>query len=81
MALPPVDLSAFQGKPQTAELLHEATDAIMWDLTRGVATLRGQEPPERLYDRRADGSTRVSSKDARRARKEAEKAAKNAASR
>lgn len=81
MALPPVDLSAFEGKPLTAEVLRQATDAIMWDLTRGVAQLRGEDPPERLYDRRVDGSTRVSSKDARRARKEAEKAAKNAASR
>lgn len=78
MALPPVDLSAFQGKPQTAELLHEATDAIMWDLTRGVATLRGQEPPERLYDRRTNGDNRLSFKEARRARQEAEKAAKAA---
>ncbi len=81
MAMPPVDLSAFQGKPITAELLRMATDTIMRELTRGVAELRGEEPPEHLYDRRIDGSARVSSKDARRARKDAEKAAKQATTR
>lgn len=77
-AMPPVDLSEFEGKPLSAEVLRGATDAIMRDLTRGVADLRGEEPPERIYDRRIDGDNRMRSKEAKKARKAAEKAAKTA---
>jgi 1-acyl-sn-glycerol-3-phosphate acyltransferase len=47
---PPVDLSAFQGKPLTATVLTEATEAIMRDITRLQAEIRGEEPPAVPYD-------------------------------
>jgi hypothetical protein len=51
---PPVDLSAFAGKPLTAENLRAATDAIMADVTRLVAVQRGEDPPAVVYDPRAN---------------------------
>lgn len=47
---PPVDLSDFQGKPITNQLLHEATDVIMTTVAAGLAELRGGTPPKELYD-------------------------------
>jgi 1-acyl-sn-glycerol-3-phosphate acyltransferase len=47
---PPVDLSAFEGKPLNAQLLQEATEVIMHDITTLLAGLRGETPPERPYD-------------------------------
>jgi 1-acyl-sn-glycerol-3-phosphate acyltransferase len=47
---PPVDLSAFEGKQLTSQLLREATGAIMRDITSLLAGLRGESPPARLYD-------------------------------
>lgn len=54
-ALPPVDLDDLMGRPLTPALLQEATARIMADLTAGVAALRGEEPPDRVWDRRRDG--------------------------
>jgi 1-acyl-sn-glycerol-3-phosphate acyltransferase len=51
---PPVDLSAFAGKPPTAELLRATTDTIMWRVTKQLAELRGETPPDRFFDMRAD---------------------------
>lgn len=73
MAMPPVDLSQFRDKPITSEVLRGATDAIMWDLTRGIGQLRGEEPPERFWDRRVDGNNRLGHKAAKAARKAAER--------
>jgi 1-acyl-sn-glycerol-3-phosphate acyltransferase len=43
---PPVDLSAYAGKPiHSAEVLHEVTDVIMRRLRDGVAALRGEPAP------------------------------------
>jgi 1-acyl-sn-glycerol-3-phosphate acyltransferase len=42
---PPVDLSRFAGKELTAEVLREATDAILDAITELLAGIRGQEPP------------------------------------
>jgi len=48
----PVDLSAFQGKPITNELLHEATEVIMHRIADELGVLRGETPPKELYDLR-----------------------------
>ncbi|HLI38788.1 MAG TPA: 1-acyl-sn-glycerol-3-phosphate acyltransferase [Streptosporangiaceae bacterium] len=47
---PPVDLSAFAGKPLNTETLRAATSTIMADITALLAGLRGQQPPARVYD-------------------------------
>jgi 1-acyl-sn-glycerol-3-phosphate acyltransferase len=53
LAGPPVDLSAFQGKPMTGELLHAATDVIMRRVAEQLAELRGGVPPAEFYDAKA----------------------------
>jgi 1-acyl-sn-glycerol-3-phosphate acyltransferase len=46
---PPVDLSAFQGKPLTTQILREATQAIMKDITGLLAGIRAETPPAEPY--------------------------------
>jgi 1-acyl-sn-glycerol-3-phosphate acyltransferase len=46
---PPVDLSAFQGKPLTTQILREATEVIMKDITGLLAGIRGETPPAEPY--------------------------------
>jgi 1-acyl-sn-glycerol-3-phosphate acyltransferase len=48
----PVDLSAFEGRPITNELLHEATEVIMHRVADELGVLRGQTPPKELFDLR-----------------------------
>jgi 1-acyl-sn-glycerol-3-phosphate acyltransferase len=48
----PVDLSAFQGKPLTNQLLHEATEVIMAAVAETLGELRGETPPKELFDLR-----------------------------
>jgi 1-acyl-sn-glycerol-3-phosphate acyltransferase len=43
---PPVDLSAWLGGPRTRTALNGATAAIMADVTKLVADIRGETPPE-----------------------------------
>jgi 1-acyl-sn-glycerol-3-phosphate acyltransferase len=50
VAGPPVDLSAFAGQPLTRDVLREATDAVMADITKLLAGLRGEQPPAVTYD-------------------------------
>ncbi|MFC7656885.1 lysophospholipid acyltransferase family protein [Pseudonocardia benzenivorans] len=50
VAGPPVDLSAFVGKPRTRTNLDAATAAIMTDITKLVADLRGEQAPDAAYD-------------------------------
>jgi 1-acyl-sn-glycerol-3-phosphate acyltransferase len=50
IAGPPVDLSAYAGKPQTAEVLREVTDLIMAKITDLLIELRGGEPPAVTFD-------------------------------
>jgi len=50
LAGPPVDLSAFAGKPLTAATLREATAAIMAGITGLLAEIRGEQPPAVPYD-------------------------------
>jgi 1-acyl-sn-glycerol-3-phosphate acyltransferase len=47
---PPVDLSAYDGKPLTAEVLREVTDLIMARITDLLIELRGGQPPAITYD-------------------------------
>jgi 1-acyl-sn-glycerol-3-phosphate acyltransferase len=47
---PPVDLSAFAGKPLTREVLQDATAAVMADITALLARLRDGTPPEVPFD-------------------------------
>ena len=58
VAGPPVDLSAFVGKPLTAELLRAATDTIMWRITKQLAEIRGESAagPLLRLKRRGRGS-------------------------
>jgi 1-acyl-sn-glycerol-3-phosphate acyltransferase len=46
---PPVDLSAFAGKPLTSQVLREATELIMKDVTALLAGIRGETPPAEPY--------------------------------
>ncbi|WP_433160191.1 lysophospholipid acyltransferase family protein [Kribbella sp. CA-247076] len=48
----PVDLSAFQGKPITNQLLHEATEVIMRAIADTLGELRAETPPKQLFDLR-----------------------------
>ena len=49
MAGPPVDLSAWAGKPLASTVLRGATDAIMRQLRDMLAGLRGEIPPEIFF--------------------------------
>lgn len=51
----PVDLSEFEGKPLTNEVLHAATDEIMAAITALVEDLRGEQAPAERFDPRASG--------------------------
>jgi hypothetical protein len=53
LAGPPVDLSAYAGKPVTAELLRDASDTIMRAVATLLVELRGGTVPEQLFDPRA----------------------------
>lgn len=55
LAGPPVDLTAYAGKPQTVEVLREATETIMARVREQVGVVRGETPPSRVYDMRVDG--------------------------
>jgi 1-acyl-sn-glycerol-3-phosphate acyltransferase len=48
----PVDLSAFEGRPITHQLLHEATEVIMRRVADELGVLRGEAPPKELFDLR-----------------------------
>lgn len=46
----PVDLSEFYGKPINAELLTLATVKIMTDISALLGSIRGETPPEKIWD-------------------------------
>lgn len=53
---PPVDLSDLYDRPQDAATLREATERVMAAITALLADIRGETPPEQVYDmRRPDG--------------------------
>jgi 1-acyl-sn-glycerol-3-phosphate acyltransferase len=49
LAGPPVDLTQFEGKPFTRDVLRGATNAIMADVATLLAELRGGPPPAEPY--------------------------------
>jgi 1-acyl-sn-glycerol-3-phosphate acyltransferase len=51
----PVDLSRFSGLPVTGEILAEASDQVMNDLTALLAQIRQETPPARRFDPRSAG--------------------------
>jgi 1-acyl-sn-glycerol-3-phosphate acyltransferase len=53
----PVDLSPWRGKPITHELLAEATEAVMADITRLLEQLRGETAPGERWDPAEHGQT------------------------
>lgn len=52
----PVALDDLRDRPITAELLAEATNRIMDDITALLAELRGEQPPAERFDYRADAN-------------------------
>lgn len=48
---PPVDLSAYRGRPLTATLLRETTDTIMRAIRDQLGEVRGETPPEEFSPR------------------------------
>lgn len=50
LAGPPVDLSAYRGRPLGREVLRGATDAVMADITRLLARIRGEPAPAVPFD-------------------------------
>ena len=51
VAGPPVDLSAYRGRPLTADLLREVTDVIMAAVRDQLAGVRGETPPAEFFRR------------------------------
>lgn len=49
VAGPPIDLSAYRGRPLTADLLREVTDVIMRGIRDQLAEVRGQTPPAEFW--------------------------------
>ena len=49
---PPVDLSRWQGRELTADVLREATDAVMDAITAELEVLRGERAPATRYEHR-----------------------------
>jgi 1-acyl-sn-glycerol-3-phosphate acyltransferase len=68
----PVDLSRYQGRPPTAEVLKGATEEIMDDLTALVAEIRQETPPARRWDPRTRNQALIGNPDphARKTKKE-----------
>ena len=54
----PFDLSEYQGKTLTRELLQEATDKLMQEIARLAGSLRGENPPAILHDGTGPKETR-----------------------
>jgi len=53
VAGPPVDLSAYTGRPQDAQTLREVTELIMSRITELLVELRGGTPPAITFDPKA----------------------------
>ncbi|MFD4574078.1 lysophospholipid acyltransferase family protein [Streptomyces sp. NPDC058417] len=54
LAGPPVDLDRFYDREMTPELLKEATEVIMADITRLLEEIRGEKAPDTPYDPRRE---------------------------
>jgi 1-acyl-sn-glycerol-3-phosphate acyltransferase len=57
---PPVDLSAYEGRQMTSEVLREATEAIMRRIADQLVELRGGTAPGAFFDPRAQPSVKES---------------------
>jgi 1-acyl-sn-glycerol-3-phosphate acyltransferase len=53
LAGPPVDLSKYEGQPLNVQTLEAATMDIMHAIADLLGELRGERPPEKLYDHHA----------------------------
>ena len=53
LAGPPVDLSKYEGQPLNVQTLEAATMDIMHAIADLLGELRGEKPPEKLYDHHA----------------------------
>jgi 1-acyl-sn-glycerol-3-phosphate acyltransferase len=60
LAGPPVDLSAYAGRPMKGELLHEVTDTVMHQVADLLGELRGEVPPREFYDMKDHPSVKES---------------------
>ncbi|WP_055585578.1 lysophospholipid acyltransferase family protein [Peterkaempfera griseoplana] len=58
VAGPPVDLSRYQGRELTAEVLRDATEDIMAAITALLAEIRGEKAPEVRFDLRRSARQR-----------------------
>jgi 1-acyl-sn-glycerol-3-phosphate acyltransferase len=56
---PPVGLDDLREKPLTPEVLREATDRIMDDITRLLEGIRGERAPAERYDPRTTGVRQI----------------------
>lgn len=65
----PVDLGDLMGRPVTGEVLRDATDRIMSDITRLVEDLRGEQAPAVRFDPKQSGVTEIGNPDEAKRRK------------
>ena len=61
----PVELDDLRGQPLTPELLREATNRIMDDITRLLEGIRGERAPSERYDPRTTGVRQIGNPRAR----------------
>jgi 1-acyl-sn-glycerol-3-phosphate acyltransferase len=57
VAGPPVDLSRWRGATPSRAVLEQMTEAILLEVQELLGGLRGEQPPEGLYDRPAKRAT------------------------
>jgi hypothetical protein len=59
LAGPPVDLDDLRARPLDADVLAEATERVMHDITALLEQLRGETAPPDRYDPREHGQSRT----------------------
>ena len=59
----PVDLHRFDGLPLSADVLNEATEQVMTELTDLLAQIRQETPPQRRWDPRQNGQSVIGNPD------------------
>ena len=62
----PTDLDDLRGRPLTPEVLKQATDRIMDDVTRLLEEIRGEQAPAERFDPRVAGVREIGNPQARR---------------
>jgi 1-acyl-sn-glycerol-3-phosphate acyltransferase len=71
---PPVDLSRFQGKELTAQVLREATEEIMAAITAVLEGIRGEQAPAERFDLRRARADKAAAETSAAAAEQAEQA-------